>query len=155
MRFAIDVVSERYPLHNLIAQVSVVVTLAATGSSAAEPLLTPGLYPIEVRIALPNVQDVAAPMVLNRCVGAGDLKSEQAFFVRSDNPLRNCDLLDYQVTDGTASYRIACPGPNRGMAVAVFETTATAYRGSIKMNTGGKNMTMSETQAGERIGDCP
>jgi hypothetical protein len=37
----------------------------------------------------------------------------------------------------------------------VFETTATTYRGSINMNMGGKNMTMSETQAGRRIGNCP
>jgi hypothetical protein len=132
-----------------------VVALAATGSNAAEPLLTAGPYQIEVRIVLPNVQDVAAPMVLNRCLSADDLKSGQAFFVRSDNPLRNCDLLDYQATDGTASYRIACLGPNRGRAVGVFETTATTYRGSIKMNMGGKNMTMSETQIGKRIGDCP
>jgi hypothetical protein len=155
MRFAIDVVSERQPLRTLIAQVSVVVALATTGSNAAEPLPTAGLYQIEVRIALPNVQDVAAPTVLNRCVSADDLKSGHAFFVRSDNPLRNCDLLDYQLTDGTASYRIACPGPNRGRAVAAFETTASTFRGSIKMNMGGKNMTMSETQIGKRIGNCP
>jgi hypothetical protein len=113
------------------------------------------LYQVEVRIALPNVQDAAAPVVLTRCVSPADLKSGQAFFVLSHNPLRNCDLLDYQVTGGAASYRIACPGPNKGSAVAVFETTAITYRGSIEMNMGGKNMTMSETQAGKRIGDCP
>jgi hypothetical protein len=103
MRFAIDFVSERQRLRNPIAQVSVVVALATTGSNAAEPLLTAGLYQIEVRIALPNVQEVAAPIVLNRCVSAGDLKSGRAFLVRSDNPLRNCDQLDYKLTGGTAS----------------------------------------------------
>jgi len=45
--------------------------------------------------------------------------------------------------------RIACAGPNRGSAVAVFETTGSAYRGNIKMNMDGKNMTMSETQVAE------
>lgn len=132
-----------------------VAALAATGSVAAVPLLIPGLYEIEVRIALPNVQNAAAPVVMTRCVSPDDLKSGRAFFVLSENPLRNCDLLDYQVTDGAATYRIACPGPNRGRADAVFETTATTYRGSIKMNMGGKNMTMSETQVGRRIGNCP
>ena len=68
---------------------------------------------------------------------------------------QNCALLDYQVTADTAVYRIACQGPNKGSAVAVFDTTATTYRGSIKMNMGGKNMTMSETQIGKRIGECP
>ena len=128
--------------------------LAATGSSAADSSLTPGLYQIEVRISLPNVQDVAAPIVLIRCVNRDDLKSGQAFFVLSDNPLKRCELVDYKATAGSAIYRIACVGPNRGSAVAVFDTKTTTYRGTIKMNMGGKNMTMSETQAGKRIGDC-
>ena len=141
-------------MRTLIAGASVVGALAATGAGAADSLLTPGLYQVEIRIALPNVQDVAAPMVLIRCVSPADLKSGQAFFVLSDNPIKNCALLDYEVTADTAIYRIACPGPNRGSAVAVFVTTGTAYRGSIKMNMGGKNMTMSEMQTGKRIGDC-
>lgn len=139
---------------SLIVLASVVVASIAAGSDAAEPLMAPGLYQIEVRISLPNVQDTAAPIVLTRCVHPADLKSGQAFFILSDNPLKNCDLMDYQTTSDTAIYRIACAGPNRGSAVAVFDTTSTAYRGTIKMNMGGKNMTMSETQVGRRIGDC-
>ena len=42
-----------------------------------------------------------------------------------------------------------------GQAVGVFDLAATTYRGIIKMNMGGKNMTMSETQRGRRVGDCP
>lgn len=141
-------------MRTLIALAGAITALAATGSGAADPSMTPGLYQVEVRVALPNVQDVAAPRVLNRCVGPDDLKSGKAFFVMSDNPLKSCDLLDYQVISGTATYRIACPGPNRGSAVAVFDFTGTSYRGSIRMNMGGKNMTMSETQVGRRIGDC-
>jgi hypothetical protein len=139
----------------VIARASVIAALAAIGPAAANPFLTPGLYQVEVRIALPNVQDAAAPVVVTRCISPADLESGQAFFVLSENPLRNCDLLDYQATDGAASYRIACPGPNRGRALAVFETKVTTYRGSIEMNMGAKNMTMSETQVGKRIGDCP
>lgn len=139
----------------LIARACAVAALAATGSVAADPLLAPGLYQVEVRIALPNVQDAAAPFVVTRCVRPADLESGDAFSILSKNPLRTCDLLDYQATDGAVSYRIACPGPNKGSAVAVFQTTATTYRGSIQMNMGGKNMTMSEMQAGTRIGNCP
>ena len=138
----------------LIALASVVAVSIVAPSDAADLVLTPGLYQVEVRISLPNVQDTAAPIVLTRCVRAADLQSGQAFFVVSDNPLKSCDLLDYQVTSDSAVYRIACPGPNRGSAVAVFDTTNTAYRGTITMNMGGKNMTMSEAQVGRRIGDC-
>ncbi len=141
-------------MSTLIVRASVVAGLAATGHGAAEPLLTPGLYRVEVRIALPNVQDIAAPLVLTRCVTPADLQSGRAFFVLSDNPLKNCALLDYQVTADAATYRIACPGPNMGSAAGVFDLAPNAYRGSIKMNMGGKNMTMSEMQTGKRIGDC-
>ena len=139
----------------LIARACAVAALAASAPVAANPLPAPGLYQVEVRIALPNVQDVAAPFVVTRCVMPADLESGEAFVILSKNPLRFCDLLDYQATDGAVSYRIACPGPNKGSAVAVFQTTANSYRGSIHMNMGGKNMTMSETQAGTRIGNCP
>ena len=139
---------------SITTMVSGVAVSLATWCVAAEPVLSPGLYEVEVRISLPNVQDTAAPIVLTRCVRTADLKSGQAFFVLSDNPLKTCDLLDYQTTSDKTLYRIACPGPNRGTAVAVFDNTNTAYRGTITMNMGGKNMTMSETQAGRRVGDC-
>jgi hypothetical protein len=140
-------------LRALVAQASVVAT-AITSPSADALDLSPGLYRVEVRIILPNVQDAAAPTVLNRCVTLADLESGRAFFVVSDNPLKSCELLDYQAAGNTAMYRIACPGPNRGSAVGSFEVTEAGYRGTITMNMGGKNMTMSEAQLAKRIGTC-
>jgi hypothetical protein len=141
-------------MRNLAAPASVLAALLASNPAAADPLPSPGLYRVEVRISLPNVQDTAAPLLLTRCLNAADMESGRAFFVLSDNPLKTCDQLDYRMHAGMAVYRIACPGPNKGSAVAVFETTATTYRGTIKMNMGGKNMTMSEVQVAKRLGDC-
>ncbi len=141
-------------MRTLIAPALLLAALVATAAAAAEPALSPGLYRVEVRIALPNVQEVAAPMVFDRCISAADLQSGQAFRVLSDNPLKACDVLDYRMSDATATYRIACQGPNKGSAVGVFDLAHNAYRGVIRMNMGGKNMTMSETQAGKRTGDC-
>jgi uncharacterized protein DUF3617 len=138
----------------VLTTITLVAGLQATWADAADPTLSPGLYQVEVRISLPNVQDVAAPLVLKRCIVRADLESGRAFFVLSDNPLKTCDLVDYEATADTAIYRIVCPGPNRGSAVGTFETSTTAYRGTIKMNMGGKNMTMSEVQVGKRVGDC-
>jgi len=137
-----------------LASASLAAILTATGSGAADPALTPGLYQVEVRIGLPHVLDTTGAMILSRCVAAADLDSGQAFFVLSDNPLKSCDLLDYHPGPDTATYRIACRGPNMGSAVAAFEITKNSYRGTINMNMGGKNMTMSETQVGKRVGDC-
>ena len=121
---------------------------------AADPALEPGRYQVEVRISLPNVAVVAPALNLTRCIGPDDLLSGEAFSVLSDNPLRTCGMVDYQTTQRTASYRIECAGPNRGYAIAAFDVRPNSYRGTIKMNMGGKNMTMAETQVGKRIGDC-
>ena len=60
----------------LNASTAVFVLLSAMCSArapAAPSLPEPGLYRVEVRIALPNVQDVAAPLILTQCVTDADL----------------------------------------------------------------------------------
>lgn len=128
--------------------------LLAAASLAADPALQPGLYQVEVRIALPNVAYTAPPIVLTRCIEPDDLVSGQAFAVLSDNPLRQCAMADYQASASAVRYRIECAGPNRGSASAAFDIRPSSYRGVISMNMGGKNMTLSETQTGTRIGAC-
>jgi Protein of unknown function (DUF3617) len=131
------------------------VSVSAGGAAvAADSLPAAGQYEIEVRIGLPNVQDVVAPLTLIRCVTREDFETGRVFAVLSDNPLKHCERLDYLVDNGTITFRVACPGPNRASAVAIFRTNNNGYRGSIKMNMGGKNMTMTETHIGRRIGSC-
>jgi hypothetical protein len=128
--------------------------LVALLAHADGPAIAPGLYEIEVRLGLPNVLEVGPPTRLTRCLTRPEIESGQAFFVRSENPLRACALTDHTATGGAVRYRIRCPGPNAASADAEFETTAAGYRGVIRMVMGGKNMTMSETQVAVRIGDC-
>jgi hypothetical protein len=88
---------------------------------------------------------------LTRCLTASAIESGQAFFVLSENPIRACPVTDYRATPTTARYDIRCPGANAASAEGDFETTATGYRGTISMQMGGKNMTMSETQVAVRV----
>jgi Protein of unknown function (DUF3617) len=128
--------------------------LPAAWAEAEPAALAPGLYDIEVRINLPYVLEVSPPKRVTRCLTAGAIESGQAFFVLSENPIRACPLTDYRATPTTARYRISCPGANAASAEGDFETTATGYRGTISMQMGGKNMTMSETQVAVRVGAC-
>jgi hypothetical protein len=131
------------------------IAAAGAASAAAEPAaLVPGLYEIEVRLGLPNVLEVGPPRQLTRCLTAGEIASGRAFFVRSENPIRACGLADYAATGTTVRYRIRCPGPNAASGDAEFEATGRGYRGTIRMQMGGKNMTMSETQVAVRVGEC-
>ena len=128
--------------------------LAVLLADAGAPGVAPGLYDIEVRLGLPNVLEVGPPTKLRRCVTSTEIESGQAFFVRSENPLRACMLTDYAATGTSVRYRIRCPGPNAASAEAEFESTTAGFRGIIRMVMGGKNMTMSETQTAVRVGDC-
>ena len=139
-------------LLGLLASVNV---LPLSWAEAEPPGLTPGLYDIEVRINLPYVLEVSPPKRLTRCLTSSAIDSGQAFFVLSENPIRVCPISDYRTTATTAHYRILCPGANAASAEGEFETTETGYRGTISMQMGGKNMTMSETQVGVRVGACP
>jgi hypothetical protein len=130
------------------------VVFGAIPAEAGSAAVVPGLYEIEVRLGLPNVLEVGPPRRLLRCLTAGEIESGQAFFVRSENPIRACGLTDYVATGTRVRYRIQCPGPNAASADAEFETTAGGYRGAIRMQMGGKNMTMSETQVAARVGEC-
>ena len=145
----------RWPRDLFAAALAAGAALAAVAPAAAEQALQPGLYQVEVRINLPNVGVAAPAPQLTRCIRPDDLLSGEAFSVLSDNPLRTCGRVDYQLTQSTASYRIECAGPNRGYAIAAFDVRQNSYRGTIKMNMGAKNMTMSETQIGNRTGNCP
>ena len=128
--------------------------LVSLAGDAGAPAVAPGLYEIEVRLGLPNVLEVAPPTRPRRCLTRADIESGQAFFVRSENPLRTCPVADYAAAGSSVRYRIRCPGPNAASAEAAFETTPAGYRGVIRMVMGGKNMTMSETQIASRIGEC-
>ena len=127
---------------------------AHSGPADASVNLTPGLYEVQVEIALPNTYNVAPKIIVRHCVTAPDIATGRAFFVLSDNPIRSCSLHDYDARRDEVRYRIACAGPNAASASAAFELQQTHYHGTIHMQMGGKNMTMFETQHAVRVGEC-
>lgn len=94
------------------------------------------------------------PHVEVQCISSEDFASASAFAIRSENPLSACPAAELSLSENVVAFRIVCPGHNRGYAKAHFETNSTGYRGRIDMNMGGKNMTMTETQIGRRLGEC-
>ena len=138
----------------ILALLAALSALTAAWAEAEPAALAPGLYDIEVRIHLPYVLEVSPPKRVTRCLTAHAIESGQAFFVLSENPIRACPVTDYRATPTTARYQIRCPGANAASAEGDFESTATGYRGTISMQMGGKNMTMSETQVAVRVGAC-
>jgi hypothetical protein len=125
--------------------------LVATAASS----LAPGMYEVEVRLELPNLGEVAPPVIERRCMTAEALASGAAFAILSSNPLARCLRSGMRVESSRVIFAVACPGPNAPSAIATFDLEPEAFRGRIEMNLGGKSMTMTEVQAGRRRGECP
>lgn len=118
-------------------------------------LLEPGAYQVHVRIELPNLADNTAVKVSEICIHRVDPAGNPGLVVLSENnPLANCPHSNLQLRGNELSFRIRCPGGNAAYASARFTIGQAKFTGRIDMNMGGKNMTMTEVQAGRRVGEC-
>ena len=130
--------------------------LAATASAEETVALEPGLYEIAVRLDLPNIEGATAARVVRRCL-AGTAESEHYGLLplSENNPLSRCPVANVHRDGGALAFEIVCPGGNAASAAARYALAPTAFEGRITIKLGGKNMTMTETQAGRRTGPCP
>jgi hypothetical protein len=140
---------------------SLMIAIALTFSpgvarSAEAVALRPGFYEVRVRLDLPNIEGAAASGVATVCVPAADGSASQGLGALSaNNPFVDCPVRHARREGGTLTFDIVCSGGNAAVASATYELAAETFRGRIRMTLGGKNMTMTETQTGRRVGDCP
>jgi hypothetical protein len=118
-------------------------------------MLSPGRYEVSVRLDLPNIEGAAASTLRSLCVPAQDQAGQHGLGALSENnPLARCPVANVRREGATLSFDIVCPGGNAASASATFHLTSEAFDGRIRMKLGGKNMTLTETQAGRRTGAC-
>lgn len=137
-----------------IASALTAAAFAVLQARAAEtpPALTPGLYEVDVRLELPHIDDATARKTATICV-SGD--GAQGLAVLSDNnPLAKCPVSNVRREGAALAFDIACAGGNAAIASAKYVLAPNAFQGRIAMKMGGKNMTMTETQDGRRVGAC-
>jgi hypothetical protein len=117
--------------------------------------LAPGRYEVSVRLDLPNIVGAAASTLRTLCLSAVDRGPQQGLGVLSENnPYSHCPVANVRQEGTTLSFDIVCPGGNAAVASATYHLAREVFDGRISMKLGGKNMTLTETQSGRRIGDC-
>ena len=123
---------------------------------AGEDLLAAGRYDVDVRLELPHVEDLNMKKTAAICVMPDGRDSSRGLTVLGDNnPLSRCPASNVRQDGSLLTFDIVCEGTNAARASASYTLSETAFRGRITMKMGGKNMTMSETQVGRRVGACP
>jgi hypothetical protein len=128
------------------------------GAAQADPtdaLLQDGAYEVKVRLELPNAVNSAAAKTTTICVANAEGTGDRPLPVLSDNnPLAACPAKNVRREGAILSFDIECAGRDGARARAVYTLTPRRFEGRIAMVMGGKNMTMTEVQAGRRIGSC-
>lgn len=129
------------------------VTQAKAGDDVA--LMQTGSYEVQISLELPHVEDTGAKKTSMICVTGPENKDNRGLLVLSENnPLGHCPASNFHQEGDTLTFDIACPGGNAAIASAKYVLGARSFQGRISMKMGGKNMTMTETQTGRRVGDC-
>ena len=125
-------------------------------SHAGEDLLAAGRYDVDVRLELPHVEDLNMKKIVAFCVVPDGAGGSYGLTVLGDNnPLSQCPASNVRQDGKVLTFDIVCEGTNAARASASYTLAGEAFRGRITMKMGGKNMTMSETQVGRRVGACP
>lgn len=140
----------------LLLGVGLSVAVAAGGLNAASPgLLQSGRYEVQVRLILPNLDDMTATKTVQVCLSSGDTNRNRGLKVLSDNnPLARCPIDNVRADGAELTFDIRCTGGNAARGWARYSLTSSGFIGRITMKMGGKNMTMTETQIGRRVGAC-
>lgn len=129
-------------------------SLIAPAARANEPI-EPGRFAVEVRLELPHLDDATGRKTAELCLGAEPGAGNPGFAVLSDNnPLARCPVSNLRRDGSEITFEIACEGRNAASGSARYVLSPGAFRGRIAMRMGGKNMTMTEVQAGRRTGPC-
>jgi hypothetical protein len=130
--------------------------LLAGPTLAAEPaVLEGGAYEVEVKLELPHLEDMTGKKVVQLCLTSEANGNNHGIAVLSDNnPLARCPVSNVRQDGNALTFDIVCEGRNSAHASARYQLAPTSFHGRIAMQMGGKNMTMTEVQAGRRTGAC-
>lgn len=129
--------------------------LGAASAAAGEMLLEDGAYRVDVRLELPHLEDMAATKSVTICVSRQQDGGNHGLVVLSDNnPLAHCPTSNVRSDGDKLTFDISCAGVNSARGTAHYTLGLSGFTGRIAMKMGGKNMTMTETQHGSRIGEC-
>ena len=131
---------------------------AAIVTAASLPALAdtgpwPGLYRVEVTLEIPNVRGEMPFRTVERCIAAERAEGE-LFAIVSSPKIAECPVVHRAREGARIEVEVVCAPVNTGRASARIELAEMGYTGRIAVTMGGKNMTLTEIQRAERIGDC-
>lgn len=126
-------------------------------TSAAGPLMKPGLWEITTRIDMPGMPTAIPPRTRTQCYTKRDVEDMKKIAPNTGRQDENCKAKDHKVTGNKVTWSIECEGKRKGSATGEIVYKGDSYEGTMTMTTvdprrGQRQMT--EHITGKRVGDC-
>ena len=120
-----------------------------------EASLPVGSYEITTRLELPHLERWAIDKTTTICLsGHAEGRQIPIPILSENNPYAACAAANLVIAHGRLDYDVLCPGRDAAKAHATYVLGADHFAGRVAMVLGGKNMTMTEVQRAQRVGDC-
>jgi hypothetical protein len=120
-----------------------------------EASLPGGSYAITTRLELPHLERWAIDKTTTICLSGHAAGGQLPIPILSENhPYAACAAANLLIEHGRLEYDVLCPGRDAAKAHATYVLGADHFAGRVAMVLGGKNMTMTEVQRAQRVGDC-
>lgn len=126
---------------------------AAPALAAAPGGMRPGLWETTVTSNMGGGQ----PFTSRACVTAKQLEDPQGAVPKMPENGMKCSQVDYRISGSTVTWKMRCTGDVPMEGSGQMTAGPDSYNGKMDMTVKmkGQSMTMSQTMAGKRVGDCP
>ena len=134
---------------------AVAITLISQGAQAAAPNMRAGMWEITVTMDMAGMPAGIPPQVVKQCLTQKDAENPQKFAQGGPGSDR-CQISNYQLKGNTASWDMACKGPEEMTGTGIFTFAGDSYTGTTRMTmkSGGQAHNMTMQYSGKRVGDC-
>lgn len=135
-------------------RIALLALFAAAPALAAPPGgMRPGLWETTVTSSMGGGQAFSS----RACVTAKQLEDPQGAVPKMAESGMKCSQVDYKVSGSTVTWKMRCTGEVPMEGSGQMTAGPDSYNGKMDMTMTmkGQTMTMSQTMAGKRVGDCP
>ena len=128
----------------------IVIATAFSCSTSAFAQGKDDLWEVTMKMEMPGMP-MAMPAQVHRVCVSKNRKDEDLIPKRE-----NCKVLESSKSGNKLTYKMACTGEDAMTATGEMTYAANSYEGRTRMTTksGGDTVSMQQTFAGKRVGDC-
>jgi len=125
------------------------------GAHAAAPNMREGMWEITMKMEMAGMPGGMPPQTVKQCFTKKDTENPEKF-AQSGPGSERCQISNYQLKGNTASWDMACKGPEEMTGSGTITFSGDSYAGTnrMSMKSGGQTQNMTMQYSGKRVGDC-